>query len=305
MSAKSYHFEEVGNCEMCGDDTATHKILGIRLNKSQGLHPKKKTGVAVTVKKCSNCNLVYASPMPVPFSLQDHYDIPPEQYWQPSYFEWSEQDFLNEIKVLKTLIDVKPGVKALDIGAGLGKSMIALERAGLDAYGLEPSKSFYERAISKMNISPEKLRLGMIEETDYDLSSFDFITFGAVLEHLYHPARCLEKALTWLKPGGIIHMEIPSSKYLIHKLINLYYRLAGTSFVTNLSPMHEPFHLYEFGIESFQKLGERLNFSIAHYNYFVCDVFSLPRFFHPPLKRIMKATGTGMQLSGYLRKIGK
>ena len=113
--------------------------------------------------------------------------------------------FLNEIKILQTLIDVKPGVKALDIGAGLGKSMISLERAGWVAYGLEPSKPFYERAISKMNISSEKLKLGMIEEVDYEASSFDFITFGAVLEHLYHPAQCLEKVLTWLKPGGIVH----------------------------------------------------------------------------------------------------
>ena len=78
---------------MCGDDLTGHKILGIRLNKSQGLHPKKKTGIAVTVKKCSNCDLIYSSPMPVPFSLQDHYGIPPEQYWEPSYFEWSHQDF--------------------------------------------------------------------------------------------------------------------------------------------------------------------------------------------------------------------
>lgn len=302
MKAKTYHFEEVTQCEMCGDNTAKHKIIGVRLNQSQGLHPKKKQGIAVTVKKCSNCNLIYSSPQPIPFSLQDHYGIPPEQYWQPSYFEWSGQHFATEIKTLKTLIDFKPGMKALDIGAGLGKCMLSLEHAGFDTYGLEPSKPFYDRAISKMNISPEKLKLGMIEEVDYEESSFDFITFGAVLEHLYHPAQCLEKALEWLKPNGIIHMEIPSSKYLMHKFLNLYYRLIGTNFVTNLSPMHEPFHLYEFGIESFQKLGQKLNYSIAHHHYYVCDIFSFPKILHFPLKKIMKATDTGMQLTVWLKK---
>ena len=61
---------------------------------------------------------------------------------------------------------------------------------------------FYERAISKMNIDPGKLKLGMIEDVDYPENHFDFITFGAVLEHLYHPAASIEKAMKWLKPGG-------------------------------------------------------------------------------------------------------
>jgi hypothetical protein len=37
--------------------------------------------------------------------------------------------------------------------------MIALEAGGFDAYGIEPSIPFYEKAISKMNIRREKLKL--------------------------------------------------------------------------------------------------------------------------------------------------
>ena len=77
--------------------------------------------------------------------------------------------------------------------------------------------------------------------------------------------------------------------------------MVGTNFVTNLSPMHEPYHLYEFGIESFQKLGQKLNHSIAHYNYYVCDVFFFPKIMHPFLKKIMKSTNTGMQLKVWLK----
>jgi 2-polyprenyl-3-methyl-5-hydroxy-6-metoxy-1,4-benzoquinol methylase len=38
---------------------------------------------------------------------------------------------------------------------------------------------------------------------------FDFITFGAVLEHLYDPSMSIHKAMSWLKPSGIMHIEVP------------------------------------------------------------------------------------------------
>src|SRR6266498_2217366 len=132
-----------------------------------------------------------------------------------------------------------------------------------------------------MGISPERLRQGAIEEIDYEENSFDFITFGAVLEHLYDPGNSLKKALRWLQPSGIIHIEVPSSEWFISKLINRYYRLRGTHFVTNISPMHEPFHLYEFSLKSFQMNAFRLRYEVAYYKHFVGEIPSIPRIFHP------------------------
>jgi ubiquinone/menaquinone biosynthesis C-methylase UbiE len=153
-----------------------------------------------------------------------------------------------------------------------------------------------------MKIDPSRLKLGMIEEMDYPAEHFDFITFGAVLEHLYHPASSIEKAFGWLKPGGIIHAEVPSSRWLIAKLINFYYRVAGTNYVTNTSPMHEPFHLYEFDLKSFQKLGERLGFDIASYEFMVCTIRNIPRPLHFFFRKYMEMTNTGLQLTVWLKK---
>lgn len=297
-----YYFDTIDYCEMCGDSTAHHIVLGQRLNKSQGLSPKKKTGISVSVQKCSKCNLIYAQPQPVPFDIQDHYGTPPEDYWKDDYFQWTPDYFSCQIKIVKNLLVFKEGMSALDVGAGIGKCMLSLTNAGFDAYGFEPSAPFYERALSKMNISTGKLKLGMIEEIDYPANSFDFITFGAVFEHLYHPATSLEKAMKWLKPNGIIHIEVPSSNHLISKIINLYYKLRGTNYVTNLSPMHVPFHLYEFGLKSFEELGAKLNFSIAKHQYDVCSIDFVPSFLHPLFRQYMKLTNSGMQLTVYLKK---
>jgi 2-polyprenyl-3-methyl-5-hydroxy-6-metoxy-1,4-benzoquinol methylase len=286
---------------MCGSKTDKHKILGKRLNASQGKNPKNKIGITTTIVKCTNCGLIYSNPQPVPFDIQDHYGVPPENYWKENYFNVSDNYFQGEIERLKKLIDFKDGIKSLDIGAGLGKQMIALSKAGFSTYGFEPSKQFHERAISKMGINPDKLKLGMIEEVEYPENYFDFISFGAVLEHLYDPSDSILKAMKWLKPNGIIHIEVPSSDWLIGKIINLFYKLKRTDYVGNLSPMHEPFHLHEFGIKSFEEHAKQYNYELAFYDYYVCQTF-MPKIADYILKPYMRLTNTGMQLCVWLRK---
>ena len=300
----NYRFEKITRCEMCGDISEHHKILGQRLNQSQGLSPKKRTGISVSVMQCRKCSLIYSQPMPIPADIQDHYGTPPEEYWKENYFNYDPNYFSYQIKVVKELLPFQTGMAALDIGAGLGKCMISLSNAGFDTYGFEPSKPFYERALSKMGIKEDRLKLGMIEEIDYPENSFDFISFGAVFEHLYHPSQSLAKAFTWLKPGGIIQIEVPSSKHFIAKIFNFYYKLRGTNYVTHISPMHSPFHLYEFGIKSFEELGTKLGFKIEKKEYYVGDIWFIPKFFHFFLNKYMESSKTGMQLAVYLRKQG-
>ncbi|MBC7749930.1 MAG: class I SAM-dependent methyltransferase [Methylotenera sp.] len=298
---KRYYFNHIENCNMCGSTTDTHKILGKRLNGSQGKNPKNKIGITTTIVKCKNCGLIYSNPQPVPFDIQDHYGVPPESYWKDNYFTITDNYFQGEIEKLKKLLDFRNGMKSLDIGAGLGKQMIALSKSGFETYGFEPSKQFYERAISKMGINPDKLKLGMIEEVEYPENHFDFISFGAVLEHLYDPSDSILKALKWLKPNGIIHIEVPSSDWLIGKIINLYYKLKRTDYVGNLSPMHEPFHLHEFGLSSFLEHSKKYGYELAFYEYYVCLTY-MPKVMDLILKPYMKRTNKGMQLCVWLRK---
>lgn len=303
LKRQQYYFDYIVNCEMCGSETAGHKVLGQRLNQSQGMNPKKATGISVSVIRCSNCQLIYSNPLPIPFNIQDHYGLPPEAYWNTQKFEWTPDYFSEQIKKTKELLNFTAGMKALDCGAGLGKGILSLQHAGFDAYGFEPSVPFYERALSQMKVDPSRLKLGMLEDFDYEENSFDFINFGAVLEHFYHPDDCIQRAMKWLKPGGVLHIEVPSSKHLIARILNFYYRLRGTNYVTHLSPMHSPFHLYEFDIRSFTENSKMHNeYSIAYYKYDVGTIFHGPRFVQPVLKKYMELTNTGLQLVVWLRK---
>jgi 2-polyprenyl-3-methyl-5-hydroxy-6-metoxy-1,4-benzoquinol methylase len=303
MKNPSYSFAYLTHCQMCGEGADNHKILGHRLNISQGFSPRAKKGITTTVLKCNRCRTIYSNPQPIPISIQDHYGVPPEDYWKPDYFKTDPQYFLHEIGTLTRLMTFRKGMRALDIGAGLGKCMIALESFGFETYGLEPSGSFYAKAIERMKINPERMKLGMIEDAQYPESFFDFITFGAVLEHLYDPACSIDKAMKWLKPGGMLHLEVPSANYLISRMINFYYMMIGTSYVTNTSPMHGPYHLFEFTLGSFEKLQQRSkSFEIIFHEYFVCSAEPFPKFTHRGLAALMKVSKTGMQLSIWLKK---
>jgi SAM-dependent methyltransferase len=297
----SYHFEPVAHCDMCVADSRRFEVMGMRLNHSQGLTPRRAAGIAVSVKKCRTCDLIFADPQPVPDNFDAHYNAP-EDYWTAEQLERDPEHFTAEIATAKRLLGLRGRMRALDVGAGLGKAMTALNSAGFDAYGLEPSPEFRKAALAHGGIRKDRLALGAIEDAEYPPDYFDFVTFGAVLEHLRSPSRSLERALGWLKPGGVIHAEVPSSRWLISRLVNAYYRMCGTRLVTNISPMHVPYHLFEFSPRSFEFHGRRAGYAIAEQRFMVCSIPHAPRLLHAPLRWWMNRAGTGMQLEVYLRK---
>ncbi|MDD5570137.1 MAG: class I SAM-dependent methyltransferase [Bacteroidales bacterium] len=297
----NYTFRDINSCEMCGAGLLKLKVLGKRLNKSQGINPKRKTGIFSTIVKCSDCGLIFSNPQPVPQNISDHYNISPDNYWKEEQLKQNDNFFLGFISWLKNLIVIKDGIKALDVGAGLGTFMECLQKENIDAYGMEPSEFFFKTIIERKEISRDKIKNVSIENAEYPENYFDFICFGAVLEHLYNPADAINKAMKWLKPNGVIFIEVPNADWLTSKLINFYYKITSPGYVCNLSPMHNPYHLYEFTLTSFQKFCSRYGYEIADHDYDVCKTF-LPKYFDFILKPYMKLTKKGMIMEVWLRK---
>lgn len=296
---KQYLFKEIGSCNMCG--SMDFSILGLRLNQSQGRSPKSKKGIAVSVSRCDTCGLIFSNPQPIPNSINDHYDMDPNSYWSSEYFEVSPDFFGTEIAAMKGILPYQENQKVLDIGVGIGKTLTALKSAGYQVSGIEPSRSFYQMAIDRMGISPSELKCASIEESEFQEEEFDIITFGAVLEHLYDPSDALSRAMKWLKPGGIIHAEIPHSRWLVSKLLNLYYFLRGTNFVTHLSPMHQPFHLYEFSEKSFVMNGKIHGYMVEKIDFY-CGYLGLPVVIEKTLNLFMKIFNRELVMTVYLKK---
>ncbi len=278
--------------------STSQKVLGRRLNQHQGLRPNKLAGVATTIVRCGNCGLIFTNPQPLPASLGDHYDKPPELYWEPGYFASQNDEFSYYESVMRRHMPSVASPRCLDVGAGVGYLMKAMLDRGFDAYGIEPSPAFAERAIQE-GIPADRLQVASAESATFDDQSFDFISFGSVLEHVPDPALALERALRWLRPGGLLFIDVPSARWLIARGLNWIYRLQGLDYVTNLSPMHNPYHLTEFTLKAFQEHGRRAGYRVVQHDYAVCDPF-VPKPFDHLARSIMSRTGTGMEIMVWL-----
>jgi SAM-dependent methyltransferase len=294
-SAILYEFKPQPTCNMCG--SAKSKVLGLRLDKRQGFRPRSISGVSVSVKKCTSCDLVYADPLPIPARVESHYDMDPAVYFDD---ELEHVDLTADRTVL-SLTKFQPGMKALDIGAGLGRTMKQLSTSGWDVWGIEPSASFRNAAVRRSGIAADRIIHTTIEDAEFAPGMFDFINFGAVLEHLYSPSDALARAVGWLRPGGVIYVEVPSSRYLVTAMLKAYYRLIGVNYVTNLSPLHPPFHLYEFSHRTFEINGKRVGYRLASHKYEAGQNPLIPRKIDPLLRWGMNRFRSGMQLKVYLR----
>lgn len=300
----TYRFRDVARCNMCDAPAEQFSVMGKRLNRGQGILPKRKTGITTSVVRCTQCGLIFANPLPIPERIEDHYGLAPADYWSPEYFNVEDDYFRRQLQAFERLGTADSNVtqrRALDVGAGIGKCMRALERAGLDAFGIEPSPTFHRMAVEKMGISESRLQQKPIESAVFGEERFDFISFGAVLEHLYDPAGSLQLAAEWLRPGGLIYVEVPSARWLVARLVNLLYRIGGHDYVANVSPMHPPYHLYEFTMQAFECLAARCHLEIADHQYFVCQTY-MPQILDHLLQYAMRWTNTGMQLEVWLRK---
>ncbi len=297
MRRYRYEFIPVTACDMCGSTRA--RAVGQRLNRTQGGNPRESVGLATGVKRCLDCDLIYTDPRPKPYDLSDHYGVDPDAYWVAE--EPAADYFADEIATARRLLGEPDRVKVLDIGAGTGIAMATMQRADMDAFGIEPGEMFRARAIAR-GIRPDAIQLAGVEDAAYPAASFDFINFGVVLEHLQEPAKALERAMTWLRPGGVMRVCVPSSNHLVARLANVFFTLRGTNYTVNTSPMHPPYHLYEFGERSFEAHAGRAGYEIVQRRYNVCSVRHFPRILHPLLAWIMARTKTGMEIDLWLRK---
>jgi len=303
MSETKYRFVDIEQCDFCGSDKSNFKLLGKRLDQAHGKFPKKLKGQSTSIQKCKKCELIFSNPLPIPVNFDDHYGVDPDSYWPQEYFEIDKEYFKIELDELKGLLDFeKQELKALDIGAGIGKCMIAMENVSIQSWGLEPSPTFYKMALDKMKIPSDRLSNNGVEEANYENESFDFITFGAVLEHLTAPSESISQAMKWLKKGGLMHIEVPNSNWFVSRLGNAYHKIFNPGYASNLSPMHPPYHLYEFSHKSFQVHGKKNGYEVAKHTYHVCNTY-LPKVLDTLAVPYMEATNSGMQLVIWLRKL--
>lgn len=219
-----------------------------QLGRRGGAAHRMNLGIECAIWQCGGCGLIFPDPMPVPNSLDSHYKEP-EDYFKEHILEEKTAVYESVLTTIEGL-GVKPG-RLLDIGAGRGEALVAAKRRGWEAVGLEPSPPFAHAA--RENSGAEVLE-AKIEERPFPEESFDAVTLGAVLEHVFNPREVLSEINRVLRKGGILWLDVPNEGGAFYVLGNLYQRLRGRDWVVNLSPTFPPYHVFGFTPRSLRKL---------------------------------------------------
>ena len=110
---------------------------------------------------------------------------------------------IEKVEKMVAFADVKPGKKSVDLGAGDGRIVIAMAKAGAKAYGFEIVEKYVRR--SKINIIKAGLHgNAFVSLGDFwkeDLSSYDIVTIysmAAIMEELEG------KLNRELRPGTVV-----------------------------------------------------------------------------------------------------
>ena len=216
---KNNFLKKIGNnlCRMCyAEINLGDKNNFIILKNSPSLiqnllkNEKKslKAKVNLKVYKCYSCNLVQLLNKPVYYYKSS--------IRSPNISPNRKKEIINQLKYIVNLNDKNSRV--LEIGCGRGEYLNLLSKFFKNTSGFEYSKRLINTKITKLKINkfyPETI------SKDSKLSFVDGIFCFNFLEHTISPILFLQSALSYLKPGGFIVIEVPNFEYMFEN--NIFY----------------------------------------------------------------------------------
>ena len=166
---------------------------------------------------CKGCGLVWTDPRPGEVATREfyteHYRVQYKAGAKPklkhAYRE--TQRAIARLQRIESLL--APHMRLLDIGAGGGFFPYAVQQRGYAIEGIEPNQGYAAYAMDELRLD---IKIGFLQDFDFEADSFDVITLNHVLEHLEDPYAALQRLLRWIKPGGYLNIEVPNIEATYH-----------------------------------------------------------------------------------------
>jgi len=133
------------------------------------------------------------------------------------------------------------GYEVLDIGSGVGYSLLEIKNMGNIPFGLDPDTNG-RKVAKKYNIP---FHYGFIEDKPFNNKKFDYVVASQVLEHTNNPIRFLKFCKQRVKPEGKIILSFPNPNSYTRQMLDKRWL-----------HWHIPFHLNHFSKKSIYLLAK-------------------------------------------------
>ena len=253
-------FFEYTPCNLCGADDGDADILyeadpeKIPKTKERFEEIYSSSSAEVFYERlvrCRHCGLIYISPRPRRKLITGGYSSAEDE----QYVSQEKGRLITFRNCLKTVKQLSPGGRLLDIGAAAGMFVKVAQDAGYEACGVEPSVWMSNFAKERYGVT---VFPGVLEDARFDDASFDIVTMWDVLEHVPDPMATLREVKRILKPGGFLVVNYPRIDDPLAKIF-------GRKWWFLLSV-----HLFYFTpktlLSYMEKLGKNLGTSVSMYN---------------------------------------
>lgn len=227
----------MSNCPLCGKpDSRSFPIYYM-------LKDKQFSG-----RKCRSCGFIFIDPRPTDGDLQlmysdEYFLFDGAEFGAHSSTDYETAAIRGSVKfpaILGAIKRFKPAGKFFEIGCGMGYFLNFAKENGYEVSGIEYAALGTEACRSKFGLDVHQ---SSFEAWEGAPDAYDVIFMGDVLEHLVDPLGMLRKALSMLKPGGVVATEVPS----------MFNAIVGRAAVAGMNllgrqrkmPM-PPYHINEF-----------------------------------------------------------
>jgi SAM-dependent methyltransferase len=195
-------------CPLCGERCA--EILHHQPFVLPAGHPLQD---GYDVVGCCTCGVVYAD-TGVQQDTYDRYYAELSKYEDPltatggGEQPWDEARLSETSRALTRYLQ-NPGAKVVDLGCANGGLLRCLSALGFHRlYGVDPSPAC---AAAAGRVAGAAGMVGSLFELPAGLDDADCVILSHVLEHLHDVGTGLGNALSLLRPGGILYVEVPDA----------------------------------------------------------------------------------------------
>jgi 2-polyprenyl-3-methyl-5-hydroxy-6-metoxy-1,4-benzoquinol methylase len=194
---------------------------------------------------CKNCGLVFSDPFPIDTTeyYQKNYRILYKGTYNPKIKHIYRAANVAVERYKRLVAHLAGKKKVLEIGSGGGEFSYLLTTKGFDVSAIEPNEGYGNFSKEKYGLN---VQIGFAQNLEFTPETFDFITMSHVLEHVDNPTTVLEKLRTWLKPNGLLALEVPNVEAVCQSPKSTFHIA----------------HLFNFNAETLSLLAEKTGYSV-------------------------------------------